>query len=61
MKATIEDGCIGCGLCESVCPGVFRMTDEGIAEVYAEVTPENEACAFEAQGGCPADVIRVED
>ncbi len=61
MKAFIDDGCIGCGLCESLCPGVFRMTDEGIAEVYAEVSAENEEGAFEAQSGCPADVIRVED
>ncbi|MBE0601819.1 MAG: ferredoxin, partial [Firmicutes bacterium] len=35
MKATIDrDGCIGCGVCADTCPEVFRMADDGLAEVY---------------------------
>ncbi|MBQ1820772.1 MAG: ferredoxin [Clostridia bacterium] len=27
----VNEGCIGCGLCEGTCPEVFHMTDDGIA------------------------------
>ena len=50
---------IGCGLCESVCPSVFRITDRGLAEVYGEITGENEADAYEAENGCPVGVISI--
>ena len=30
MRVTIDrDGCIGCGLCESICPEVFKLDEEG--------------------------------
>ena len=62
MKAFVEqDTCIGCGLCESVCPEVFRMTDCNVAEVYGEITPGNEDSAFEAESGCPVSVISIND
>lgn len=60
MKAIIEDGCIGCGQCEAICPEVFRMNDSNEAEVYADVTPELEATAREAADSCPVSVITVE-
>lgn len=62
MKATLDrSGCIGCGLCAGVCPAVFRMADDGIAEVYQEEVPaEAEKDAIEAQNGCPVTVISVE-
>ena len=41
MKAVVEDGCIACGMCVSICPEVFCMGDE-IAQVHADVTEENE-------------------
>ena len=28
MKAVVEDGCIACGMCVSICPEVFCMGDE---------------------------------
>ena len=61
MKATIDrSGCIGCGLCVSTCPEVFRMDDDGLAEVYqSPVPPEAEDSAVEAQEGCPVSVIAV--
>jgi ferredoxin len=62
MKATIDrDGCIGCGLCEQTCPEVFEIADDGLAEVIADPTPENEAEAREAEDGCPVSVITIED
>ena len=39
MKAEIDrEGCISCGLCAATCPEVFRMADDGLAEVYSEIT-----------------------
>lgn len=62
MKANIDrDGCISCGLCVETCPKVFRMADDGIAEVYVDVVPtDTEADALEAQDSCPVSVITVE-
>lgn len=61
MKAKVIEGCISCGLCMSVCPEVFRMSDEGVSEVYAQPTENNEADAREAAEGCPVNVIVVEE
>jgi len=62
MKASIDrDGCIGCGLCADTCPEVFRMADDGLAEVYVETIPtEAEDTAKEAEDSCPVSVITVE-
>lgn len=61
MKAVIDrDGCIGCGLCAATCPEVFRMADDGLAEVYGEVNASNKDAAMEACDGCPVSVISVE-
>ncbi|PKM56737.1 MAG: ferredoxin [Firmicutes bacterium HGW-Firmicutes-4] len=62
MKAKVDrDICVGCGLCESVCPKVFEMDNDSIAEVIAKViTTENEACALEAQDECPVSAIIVD-
>ena len=60
MKANIEPGCIGCGLCANTCPEVFQMNDEGLAEVYTTPIPaENEDSAQEARDGCPVSVINI--
>lgn len=61
MKASIDrDGCIGCGLCVDTCPEVFRMADDGLAEVYTSPVPSGaEDSATEAADGCPVSVITV--
>jgi ferredoxin len=61
MKATLDrSGCISCGLCAETCPEVFRMADDGVAEVCQENVPsEAEDTAVEAQEGCPVSVIEV--
>lgn len=62
MKAVIDrDGCISCGLCAETCPEVFRMADDGLAEVYVDEIPEEEEdSAAEAAEDCPVNVISVE-
>lgn len=63
MKASIDrDGCISCGLCASTCPQVFRMADDGLAEVYVEEVPEDEEdMAQESAEGCPVSVIHIDE
>jgi len=62
MKASIDrDGCIGCGLCAEICPSVFRMDEEGLAEVYGEITDETQGSAEEARDSCPVSVISIEE
>jgi ferredoxin len=58
MKYVVNDGCIGCGMCEATCPEVFSMTAEGVAKAIGDVVPaEHEAAAAEAKEGCPVGVI----
>jgi ferredoxin len=62
MKASIDRAnCISCGLCEAICPEVFRMGSDGPAEAYVEVIPEAAVMtAKEAAESCPVSVIAVE-
>jgi ferredoxin len=57
----IEQDCQGCGLCEDICPEVFRLDEEtGVAEV---VKPEGgpEDLIQEAIESCPAECIYWEE
>lgn len=62
MKAEIDrDGCIACGMCTSICSEVFRMGEDGPAEVYVDIVPtEAEEAAKEACDCCPVSVISLE-
>lgn len=61
MKANVDENCIGCGACASICPEVFRMNDEGLAEAYVDPVPSDvEESAQEAADGCPVDAIHIE-
>ncbi|MBR7163528.1 MAG: ferredoxin [Clostridia bacterium] len=57
MNVTIIEGCIGCGLCTGTCPEVFRMKDDGTAEVYNQPDESQEAAVSESAEGCPVSVI----
>lgn len=58
-KVTIDDGCISCGVCESVCPEVFKMEDVAKVLPGADLNA-NEAKIREAAAACPVTVIKVE-
>jgi ferredoxin len=56
-KIWIEEGCTACGLCEDICPEVFKLEDE--ATVIKGVNyADYEAKIKEAAESCPVEVIR---
>ena len=58
MKYIVNEGCIGCGLCEATCPEVFSMSDAGVAvAIESEVLEEVLDTAAEAKEGCPLGAI----
>ena len=63
MKVTVDkDLCIGCGVCEGICPEVFSLANEPYAEVLLDPIPEEyqELCR-QAAADCPTEAIKVED
>jgi ferredoxin len=58
MKVRIEDGCIACGACESICDAVFSVED--VVVVNEAGIAGNEDCVKEAAEACPVSVIIVE-
>ena len=62
MKARVDkDICIGCGLCESTCPEVFSIEDDGLAAaIEGELTAEACDDAEAAKDGCPVSAIEIE-
>ena len=43
MQVNIDrGGCISCGLCEATCPAVFRIADDGVAEVHHQPADDAE-------------------
>ena len=56
-KVRIEEDCTACGLCEDICPEVFKLED--IATVIEGVNfADYEKKIKEAAESCPADVIK---
>lgn len=56
-KVWIEEGCTSCGLCEEICPEVFKLED--VATVIKGVNLANyEDKIKEAAESCPVEVIR---
>ncbi|NTU89107.1 MAG: ferredoxin [Actinobacteria bacterium] len=62
MIAIVDRGeCIGCRLCEEICPDVFVLDSEGISTVIVDELPfEFEECAHEAEERCPSSAITLE-
>ena len=61
MNAKVNENCIGCGLCNSICPEVFTMTDEGVATAKNEIATDLEDSVHKAADSCPVDAIEVEE
>lgn len=57
MNVTVEDSCIACGACESICDAVFTVGDKAMVD-GAAVTG-NEDGVQEAADACPVQAIVV--
>jgi ferredoxin len=62
MKPKIDrDLCIGCGLCESLCPEVFKL-DDGKSIILEGVDYKaNKECTQKAIENCPVQAIGWEE
>jgi ferredoxin len=59
-KVWIEEGCTACGLCEEICPEVFKVED--LATVIEGVNYDDyEDQIKEAAESCPVEVIKYDE
>jgi ferredoxin len=59
-KVWIEEGCTSCGLCEEICPEVFKMED--LATVIDGANYSNfDNQIKEAAESCPVEIIKYEE
>jgi ferredoxin len=61
MKAYVDkETCIGCGLCPSICPEVYRMDDDDKAVAQEEdIDDKYLDDAKDAEDQCPVAAISV--
>lgn len=57
MDVKVNDSCIACGACESICDAVFSIED--IAVVNAAGIVGNEDSVKEAADACPVAAIEI--
>ena len=58
MTVKVNESCIGCGACESVCEAVFSV--DGVAQVNEAAVADNMDCVKEAAEACHVSAIEVE-
>ena len=54
MNVLVNDSCIGCGACESICDAVFSVEDRAVVKEAG--IAGNEDCVKEAADACPVCV-----
>lgn len=58
MSFKVNENCIGCGACTAVCPEVFDLNADGLAEnILGDVPAELADAAKEAADSCPVGAI----
>ncbi len=57
MDVKVNDSCIACGACESICDAVFSVED--VAKVNEAEVAANEDCVKEAADACPVGAIEI--
>ena len=61
MKFKVDQElCIGCGLCESTCPEVFKLDNNKSQVILNPVPDAHQVAALDAEDGCPVDAISHE-
>ncbi len=58
MTVTVNDACIACGACESICDAVFSIEDKAV--VNDSAVADNIDGVKEAADACPVGAIEVE-
>lgn len=58
MAVKVNDSCIGCGACESICDAVFSIEDKAV--VNDSAVADNIDSVKEAADACPVGAIEVE-
>jgi ferredoxin len=61
--------CIGCGACASVCPEMFEMSKDRLANLknskekngFFEVETNNINCIKEVINVCPINIIKIQE
>ena len=57
MDVKVNDSCIGCGACESICEAVFKVED--VAKVNEAAVADNADGVKEAADSCPVGAIEI--
>jgi len=52
--------CVGCGACISLCPNVFKLNENGKAEVKSRDEAEAD-CVKQADSSCPVQAISIKE
>jgi len=61
MKFRIKtEVCRGCGICEVICPSVFKMEDNMAKVVAVNVPKDMVQCALHGESVCPVKAITHE-
>ena len=58
MAVKVNDSCIACGACESICDAVFSIEDKAV--VNDSAVADNIDSVKEAADACPVGAIEVE-
>lgn len=59
-KVWIEDDCIACGMCVSICPEVFKMEDLAVVIEGVDYADHTDGI-IEAAESCPVEVIKYSE
>ena len=60
MKAKVDkELCIGCALCVTTCPEVFKMDDDKAVVIGSAVPKNAEAACQQAADECPVTAIII--
>jgi len=62
MRVSVDaDKCVGSGLCEDICPEVFKLNGDAATVKCESVPPRYEEACREASELCPMNAICIED